>query len=78
LRFQPYYQYLTGLGEREWNELTPEQQRKLIRASKQRPSKLTAVEEDESKSFVTDERVAFQIRIIGREELAALPVFEMY
>ena len=77
--FQPYYQYLTGLGEREWNELTPEQHRELIRASRQRKVVTPPdVEQDEDKTFVMDERVAFQIRLVSFEELASMPVYQKF
>lgn len=79
MRFQLYYEFLTGVGESDWSQLSDKQQKELLRAGRQRKVVTPPeVEQDEDKTFVMDERVAFQIRIISREELVALPVFEMY
>jgi len=78
MKWQPFIQFRTGYAQENWDRLTPTEQKAIYAASgkKRKPATQPVVEEDES--CVTDERVAFQIRIMSREELAGLPVFVMF
>jgi hypothetical protein len=77
MKWQPFIQFRTGYAQENWNRLTPAEQKAIYAASGKKHKPVTpVVEEDES--FVTDERVAFQIRTMSREELAGLPVFVMF
>jgi hypothetical protein len=78
MRWSPYVEFRCGHDQERWESLTAKEQKEIYTASGKRhkPAMPPVVEEDES--FVTDERVAFQIRIMSREELAGLPVFVMF
>jgi hypothetical protein len=75
LRFQPYYGYLTGLSESEWNELTPDEHRELIRASK-RKTKPVVVEDRDRDSIAVEEKSSLEIRYVSRTELDEMPTYQ--
>lgn len=74
MRFQPYFQFLTAIGESEWSQLDDKRQRELLRASRQcKVVTAPEVEQDEDKELVIDERVMFQIRMVTNRNSIKCP-----
>jgi hypothetical protein len=77
MRWQPFYQFKTGLDQQQWDVLSTSEQRRRLRGSGKCNRKQSEVQSDENKE-ISWLPTLFPIRVVSRTELETLSRFELY
>ena len=77
MRWQPFYQFKTGLDQQQWDTLSTSEQRQALRGSSKEKPKPEVVE-DSGEEYLIVRSFAFRVRLVSVDELGKMPVFEMY
>lgn len=77
MKWQPFYQFKSGLNQQQWDALSPSEQREVLRGSGRHNREQSIVQGDEEKE-VSWLPTLFPIRVVSRTEFEALPRFELF